>query len=196
MPGMPPVGGGRLVRAAWENARSEHPGGSSAGPDVGHRAAAAPGVSWAIRRGVIFAYWSGNPGAVPDTPPELTHLGDRRVTRHLYGRQTRDGEVIFGGDRQLVGYDRTVDATGVEANFAHTAEVLPFLNGVAISRTWSGLMPFSLDGKPIIGKIPQAGKPVHRHRAGFIRVWPRPHGRQVDRRLPAQRPPSAGAGGV
>ena len=49
-----------------------------------------------------------------------------------------------------------MDATGVEANFAHSAEVLPFLNDVAISRTWSGLMPFSLDGKPIIGKIAQA----------------------------------------
>ena len=101
-----------------------------------------------------YAYWSDDSGAGPDTPPELTHLGERRITRHLYGRQTRDGEVIFGGDRQLVGYDRTVDATGVEANFAHTTEVLPFLNGVAISRSWSGLMPFSLDGKPIIGKIP------------------------------------------
>ena len=101
-----------------------------------------------------YAYWSDDSGAGPDTPPELTHLGERRITRHLYGRQTRDGGVIFGGDRQLVGYDRTVDATGVEANFAHTAEVLPFLNGVAISRTWSGLMPFSLDGKPIIGKMP------------------------------------------
>ena len=102
-----------------------------------------------------YAYWSGNPGAGPETPPELTHIGDRRVTRHLYGRQTRDGEVIFGGDRELVGYDRTVDTGGVETNFAHTAEVLPFLHGVSISRAWSGLMPFSLDGKPIIGKIPQ-----------------------------------------
>ena len=102
-----------------------------------------------------YAWWSGNPGAGPETPPELTHIGDRRVTRHLYGRQTRDGEVIFGGDRQLVGYDRTVDAGGVEANFAHTAEILPFLKEVSISRAWSGLMPFSLDGKPIIGKIPQ-----------------------------------------
>ena len=40
-------------------------------------------------------------------------------------------------------------------NFAHASEVLPFLGDLAISRAWSGLMPFSLDGKPIIGKIPQ-----------------------------------------
>ena len=101
-----------------------------------------------------YAHWSANPGAGADTPPELTHAGERRVTRHLYGRQTRDGEVIFGGDRQLLGYDRAVEAGGVETNFAHAAEILPFLNDAAIRRTWSGLMPFSLDGKPIIGKIP------------------------------------------
>ena len=114
-----------------------------------------PRVFHGISGAESYAWWSGNPGAGPETPPELTHIGDRRVTRHLYGRQTRDGEVIFGGDRQLVGYDRTVDAGGVEANFAQTAEILPFLKDVSISRTWSGLMPFSLDGKPIIGKIPQ-----------------------------------------
>lgn len=102
-----------------------------------------------------YCHWSANPGGDASTPPELTHIGDRRVARHLYGRQTRDGEIIFGGDRELVGYDRTVDMGGVENNFAHTAEILPFLNGLSISRTWSGLMPFSLDGKPIIGRIPQ-----------------------------------------
>ena len=88
-------------------------------------------------------------------PPELTHKGPRRVTRHLYGRQTRDGEIIFGGDRQMAAYDKTIDDNGIEVNFGQAAEVLPFLGRHSISRTWSGLMPFSLDGKPIIGKIPQ-----------------------------------------
>ena len=114
-----------------------------------------PRVFHGISGAESYTWWSGNPGAGPETPPELTHIGDRRITRHLYGRQTRDGELIFGGDRQLVGYDRTVDVGGVETNFAHTAEIFPFLHGVSINRTWSGLMPFSLDGKPIIGKIPQ-----------------------------------------
>ncbi len=102
-----------------------------------------------------YAHWSADPGGNANTPPELTHIGSRRVTRHLYGRQTRDGEIIFGGDRQTVGYDRTMDAGGVEVNFSHTVEILPFLGQLSIDRTWSGLMPFSLDGRPIIGKIPQ-----------------------------------------
>ncbi len=100
-------------------------------------------------------HWKTSPGNDSGAPPELTHKGSRRVTRHLYGRQTRDGEIVFGGDRQMVGYDRTVDATGVEANFGHTTEILPMLGRLSISRAWAGLMPFSLDGRPIIGKIHQ-----------------------------------------
>ncbi len=100
-------------------------------------------------------HWRNSPGNGVDMPPELTHLGNRRVTRHLYGRQTRDGEIIFGGDRQMAGFDKTVDAAGVEVNFGHTSEILPLLNRLSVSRTWAGLMPFSLDGRPIIGEIPQ-----------------------------------------
>ena len=100
-------------------------------------------------------YWKANPGNDPGTPSELTHKAGRRVTRHLYGRQTRDGGIMFGGDRQVVGYDKAVDKAGIEANFGHAAEILPILGRLAIVRTWAGLMPFSLDGRPVIGKIPQ-----------------------------------------
>ena len=100
-------------------------------------------------------HWRNSPGNDAETPPELTHTGARRVTRHLYGRQTRDGEIIFGGDRQMVGYDKTADAAGIEVNLGQATEVLPFLGELSITRTWTGLMPFSLDGRPIIGKIPQ-----------------------------------------
>ena len=33
-------------------------------------------------------------------------------------------------------------------------EVLPFLAALPIARTWAGLMPFPLDGTPLIGRIP------------------------------------------
>ncbi len=101
------------------------------------------------------SHWSASPGNDAETPPDLTHVRSRRVTRHLYGRQNRDGEVIFGGDREVVGYDKSVDAAGIEVNFGHAREILPFLGGHSISRTWAGLMPFSLDGRPIIGRLPQ-----------------------------------------
>ena len=98
--------------------------------------------------------WSLDDGADDDTPPELTHKGDTRVTRHLYGRQRRNGEIIFGGDRQITGFDKSIEHTGIEVNKGHASEVLPMLSSLPIARTWSGLMPFSLDGAPIIGSIP------------------------------------------
>jgi sarcosine oxidase subunit beta len=100
-------------------------------------------------------HWHHDPGSDPETPPQLTHRLERRLTRHLYGRQTREGEIIFGGDRQLVGYHPVPDPEGIQVNHGHAAQVLPFLHELPIARTWAGLMPFSLDGMPLIGKIPQ-----------------------------------------
>ena len=99
--------------------------------------------------------WSIDDGSDENTPPELTHQGSSRVTRHLYGRQRRNGEIIFGGDRQLAGYDTTIEPTGIEVNKGQASEVLPMLSSLPIARTWAGLMPFPLDGDPLIGSIPQ-----------------------------------------
>ena len=101
--------------------------------------------------------WHTHPGNDRHTPPCLTHRGDERLTRHLYGRQTRDGEIVFGGDRQVVGYTKVPDPAGIAVNRDHAAEVLPLLRELPIKRSWAGLMPFSLDGAPLIGKIRQRG---------------------------------------
>ena len=44
------------------------------------------------------------------------------------------------------------------ANKEHASEILPLLRNIEIERTWAGIMPFSRDGKPIIGKL-EAGLP-------------------------------------
>jgi sarcosine oxidase, subunit beta len=96
--------------------------------------------------------WHGDRGGAP---PDLTHRDGRRVTRHLYGRQRRDGEIIFGGDRELLGEEACEpDPAGIAVNRRHAIEALPFLTALPIAKTWAGLMPFSLDGKPLIGRIP------------------------------------------
>ena len=141
-------------------------------------------------------HWSTGPGNDPVTPPELTHIGPRRVTRHLYGRQTRDGELVFGGDRQLAGYDKTVDQSGIEVNFGHVRELLPMLGQLSIARTWAGLMPFSLDGRPVIGAIPQVEDLYivsGLASSGFGRG---PIGRQTHCRLHPHRPPAPCPGRV
>ena len=100
--------------------------------------------------------WARDHGGAP---PDLTIRNGRRVTRHLYGRQRRNGEIIFGGDRELIGVatrdpSPTPDARGIDVNRDHAVSVLPFLAELPIARTWAGLMPFPLDGKPMIGRVP------------------------------------------
>jgi len=98
-------------------------------------------------------YWHSHPYSDEQTPLELTHRQGQRLTRHLYGRQTRDGEIIIGGDRQLDA-PITPDQDGIETNRAHALELFPFLQDLPIARTWAGWMPFTRDLHPLIGKVP------------------------------------------
>ena len=98
--------------------------------------------------------WAMNNGADENTPPNLTHKSGIRTTRHLYGRQRKNGEIIFGGDRESLGYNTNIDISGIEVNRMHAAEVVPLVKNLPIARSWAGLMPFSIDGSPLIGKIP------------------------------------------
>jgi len=99
-------------------------------------------------------HWSQDLYAGTGSPPEITHLGNQRLTRHLYGRQRKTGEIIFGGDRRDVGFDKTIEGSGIDVNKGHATEILPLLADFPIATTWSGLMPFSMDGHPIIGELP------------------------------------------
>ena len=55
----------------------------------------------------------------------------------------------------MAGYNTVPDPAGIEVNHDHAAQVLPLLHTLSIARTWAGLMPFSLDGAPLIGHLPQ-----------------------------------------
>lgn len=112
---------------------------------------APPRLSHTISAAESALAWHRDRGG---TPPELTHRGGARLTRHLYGRQRRDGEIIFGGDREPGGWVPVPDPAGINVNREHAAEVLPFLRALPTARTWAGLMPFTLDGRPLIGRLP------------------------------------------
>ena len=98
--------------------------------------------------------WIKNNGSDDVTPPNLTHKNGSRMTRHLYGRQRKNGEIIFGGDRESLGFNTIPDLAGIEVNRGHAAEVIPLVASLPIIRSWAGLVLFSLDGSPFIGKIP------------------------------------------
>ena len=98
--------------------------------------------------------WNTDSTTDKNNPPELTHKDGKRITRHLYGRQRKNGEIIFGGDRENIGFTEKVDFSGVESNKNHVTELFPFISQIEIEKAWFGFMPFSIDGKPLIGKIP------------------------------------------
>lgn len=98
--------------------------------------------------------WHNDPFSHEQAPRELTHRASQRITRHLYGRQTATGEIIFGGDRQI-NVERQPDATGIAANRQHASEFFPFLHQYPIARTWSGWMPFTSEDRPLIGALPR-----------------------------------------
>lgn len=97
-------------------------------------------------------YWHKTSSSDDQTPQELTHQGQQRLTRHLYGRQNAEGEIIMGGDRQ-VGVDKTPEMLGIEHNRQHAIELFPFLHSLPIKRIWAAWMPFTRDLRPIIGRI-------------------------------------------
>ncbi|QBD83119.1 FAD-binding oxidoreductase [Ktedonosporobacter rubrisoli] len=86
------------------------------------------------------------------TPPELTQQARLQLTRHFYGWQMRNGEIIIGGDQQLAGTE-IPDKAGIESNRKHAIELLPFLQGQPVKRCWIGWVPFTPQLIPIIGNI-------------------------------------------
>ena len=63
--------------------------------------------------------------------------------------------MIFGGDRRISTLDAVpdgpVDYKQIANNKGHATEFVPKLEGQLVRRSWTGLMPFSADGYPIIG---------------------------------------------
>jgi sarcosine oxidase subunit beta len=74
--------------------------------------------------------------------------------RVLYGRQTAGGHILFGGRSELVGLNKQVTRAGVGSIMAHMLEFFPGFQDMLVVRTWAGIMPYTPDGKPILGPVP------------------------------------------
>ncbi len=120
-----------------------------------------------------YVFWGDSAAAAAAgmVLPMTTHArpDGPRLTRHLYGRETATGEIVFGGDRVPLASSahesarlglRTAAPTagalierGLRENMAQAHETLPFLAALPVTRRWHGVMPWSLDGLPLIGRI-------------------------------------------
>jgi sarcosine oxidase subunit beta len=77
-----------------------------------------------------------------------------------YGRQTPGGQILCGGFRRLdedegLGHYEERVSPRVLAGIAGCLTTLfPTLAGVKVVRAWAGIMGFTADGLPLIGKMP------------------------------------------
>ena len=99
-------------------------------------------------------------------PAKCTHVDGARRVRHLYGRPRSDCTgVLFGGDRVPVetaaeGYATTDESTA--SSRGHARELVgpaAVGDGLELDGAWSGPMPFSADGLPLVGDLGALGLP-------------------------------------
>jgi len=77
---------------------------------------------------------------------------------HMYISQTDKGEILLGGD--LDGYNSYAQRGNfplIEHVIQAAVSLFPFLGRLRLMRTWGGVMDMSMDGSPIIGKLPVKG---------------------------------------
>ena len=81
----------------------------------------------------------------------------KRMQNELYCKQTHDGCIIAGSDCKVVSQDSRFDQMPTDDSIEHSktflTKIFPFIASVEIDRTWTGLMPYSPDEFPIIGKV-------------------------------------------
>lgn len=68
--------------------------------------------------------------------------------------QTNSGNLLIGGSREFVGYNKTVNPSVFGEIAAHATRITPSLKNIHFIRTMVGFRPFTGDGLPIIDEAP------------------------------------------
>jgi len=77
---------------------------------------------------------------------------------HMYISQTDKGEVLIGGDLDFHNsYAQRGNLPRIEQVVQAAVSLFPFLGRLRLMRTWGGIMDMTMDGSPIIGKLPVRG---------------------------------------
>jgi len=77
---------------------------------------------------------------------------------HLYISQTDKGEILMGGDLDSYNsYAQRGNLPLIEHVVQAAVSLFPFLSRLRLMRTWGGVMDMTMDGSPIIGKLPVKG---------------------------------------
>lgn len=97
-------------------------------------------------------------------PEYCTHNCDgKRLTNHSYGRQCADNTLLFGGSRIAMsdGNKCLLDRDEIAQSVAFVESNVLSMNGLSkqLNGSWCGAMPFSMDGRPIVGELDAIGLP-------------------------------------
>lgn len=68
-------------------------------------------------------------------------------------KPTVSGTVVLGTTNEFVGEDRRTTPRGMAAIMKEVVKICPALENTKIIRTWAGLIPYTFDSKPILGKV-------------------------------------------
>ncbi|MFD1928033.1 NAD(P)/FAD-dependent oxidoreductase [Sporosarcina siberiensis] len=68
--------------------------------------------------------------------------------------QTDSGNLLIGGSREFVGFDKSVSSDLLKAIAAHAIRIVPSLSSVRIIRSMVGFRPYTGDGLPVIDFVP------------------------------------------
>ena len=77
---------------------------------------------------------------------------------HFYISQSDKGELVMGGDLDFYNsYAQRGNLPIIENVVAACCELFPSFGRLRLMRTWGGIMDMTMDGSPIIGKLPIDG---------------------------------------
>ncbi len=77
---------------------------------------------------------------------------------HTYVSQTDKGEILLGGDLEFYNsYAQRGNPPTIEHVLQGATTLFPFLSRLRLMRTWGGVMDMTMDGSPIIAKLPVDG---------------------------------------
>ena len=77
---------------------------------------------------------------------------------HFYISQSDKGELVMGGDLDFYNsYAQRGNLPMIENVVAACCALFPSFGRLRLMRTWGGIMDMTMDGSPIIGKLPVAG---------------------------------------
>ena len=69
--------------------------------------------------------------------------------------QTVNGNILIGGTREFVGFNKGTTHRALKAILKHATSIVPALKDIHIIRSFSGLRPYTPDGLPILGEVPE-----------------------------------------